>query len=89
LISCQFSEQRLHVCPQDDNKKSILCPYQLLIRSKRWDVERTIGWMSNWRGLSKHDDEDSKTGETKILLASIHYFSKRLTKQKNTKMNQK
>lgn len=46
---------------------------------KRWVVERTIGWMNNFRGLSKHYDYDSVTGETKILMASVYYLSKRLT----------
>ena len=44
-----------------------------------WVVERTIGWMNNWRGLSKHYDYDSSTSEAKILLASVWYLSKRLT----------
>jgi len=48
----------------------------------RWVVERTIGWMSNFRSLSKHYDYDSRTGETKILLASVYYLSKRLTHRK-------
>lgn len=46
---------------------------------KRWIVERTIGWMNNFRGLSKHYDYDSRTGEAKIMLASIFYMTKRLT----------
>jgi putative transposase len=51
------------------------------VMPKRWVVERTIGWMDNWRGLSKHYDVDSATGEAKILLASVYYLSKRLTFQ--------
>ena len=47
---------------------------------KRWVVERTIGWMNNFRGLSKHYDYDAtKTGESKIYLASMFYMTKRLT----------
>ena len=42
-------------------------------------MERTIGWMNNWRALSKHYDVDSSTNEAQILLASIFYLSKRLT----------
>lgn len=49
------------------------------VMPKRWVVERTIGWMNNWRGLSKHYDYDSSTGEAKVLLASVYYLSKRLT----------
>jgi hypothetical protein len=48
---------------------------------KRWVVERTIGWMNNWRALSKHYERDSSTGEAKILLASVYYLSKRLTQR--------
>ncbi|MDR1492253.1 MAG: transposase [Planctomycetaceae bacterium] len=46
---------------------------------KRWIVERTIGWMNNFRGLSKRYDYDSRTAEAKIMLASIFYMTKRLT----------
>ena len=49
------------------------------VMPRRWVVERTIGWMNHWRGLSKHDDGDSATGEAKVLLASVYYLSKRLT----------
>ena len=37
------------------------------------------GWMNNFRGLGKHYDHDSRTGEAKILQASIFYMTKRLT----------
>jgi putative transposase len=46
---------------------------------KRWVVERTIGWMNNFRGLGKHYDYDAKNGESKIYLASVFYMTKRLT----------
>ena len=46
---------------------------------KRWVVERTIGWMNNFCGLSKHYDFDAKTCESKIYLASMFYMTKRLT----------
>jgi len=55
--------------------------HKFAVIPKRWVVERTIGWMNNWRGLSKHYDYDSSTGEAKILLASVYYLSKRLTHQ--------
>jgi putative transposase len=54
------------------------------VMPKRWVVERSIGWMNNFRGLSKHYDYDSKTGEDKILLASIYYLSKRWNELKMT-----
>ena len=49
------------------------------VMPKRWVVERTIGWMNNFRALSKDYDTDTKTSEANILLASIYYLSRRLT----------
>ena len=43
-----------------------------------WVVERTMGWMNNFRGLSKHYDYDFKTAESKIDLASIFYMNKKV-----------
>jgi putative transposase len=56
--------------------------HKFAVMPKRWVVERTIGWMNNWRGLSKHYDYDSATGEAKVLWASVYYLSKRLTHRK-------
>ena len=47
----------------------------------RWVVERTIGWMNNFRALSKHYERDSEMGEAKMFLVSIFDLSKRLTHQ--------
>ena len=52
---------------------------------KRWVVERTIGWMGNFRALSKDYDTDPKTGESNILLGSIHYMLRRLTNEPGVK----
>ena len=58
------------------------------VMPKRWVVERTIGWMNNWRALSKHYERDSSTGEAKILLVSVYYLSKRLTlKEQEVEVN--
>jgi putative transposase len=53
--------------------------HQFVVVPKRWVVERTIGWMNNWRALSKHYEVDSATGEAKVLLASVYYLTRRLT----------
>jgi putative transposase len=53
--------------------------HKFVVQPKRWVVERTIGWMNNFRALSKDYDTDARTGEANILLASIHYLSRRLT----------
>ena len=58
--------------------------HQFKVIPKRWVVERTIGWMNNFRGLSKHYDYDSKTGEAKIYLAAMFYMTKRLTTNPDT-----
>ena len=55
--------------------------HKFVVVPRRWVVERTIGWMSNFRALSKHYDVDSLTGEAKVLLASVWYLTKRLTHQ--------
>ena len=55
--------------------------HKFAVIPRRWVVERTIGWMNNWRGLSKHYDYDSSTSEAKVLLASVYYLSKRLTRR--------
>ena len=57
----------------------LLCIVVHTVMPKRWVVERTIGWMNNGRAWSKHYDNDSATGEAKVLLASVYYLSKRLT----------
>jgi putative transposase len=58
-------------------KRTELHTFSVLPR--RWVVERTIGWMNNFRSLSKHYDRDSSTGEAKVLLASVYYLTRRLT----------
>jgi putative transposase len=59
--------------------------HQFVVMPKRWVVERTIGWMGNYRALSKDYDTDSRTGESNILLGSIHYMLRRLTDEPSAK----
>jgi putative transposase len=54
--------------------------HKFVVQPRRWVVERTFGWMMNWRSLCRHYDYDSRTSETKMLLASVYYMTKRLTK---------
>ncbi len=51
------------------------------VMPQRWKVERTFGWINHFRGVSKHYDFDSKTSESKMLLGSIFYLTRRLTRQ--------
>ena len=48
---------------------------------KRWVVERTFSWLSNYRRLSKHYEYWNETGEAMIHLAMIHLMLRRLTKK--------
>jgi putative transposase len=48
---------------------------------KRWVVERTFSWLSNYRRLSKHYEYWDDTGEAMIHLAMIHLMLRRLTKR--------
>ena len=45
---------------------------------KRWVVERTFAWLSNYRRLSKHYEYWDETGEAMIHLAMIHVMLRRL-----------
>jgi putative transposase len=55
--------------------------HKFKVMPKRWVVERTIGWMNNFRALSKDYDTDARTGEVNILWVSIYYLSRRLTEK--------
>jgi len=59
--------------------------HKFVVMPKRWVVERTIGWMGNFRALSKDYDTDPRTGEANILLGSIHYMLRRLTDESAVK----
>ena len=45
---------------------------------KRWVVERTFSWLSNYRRLSKQDEYWNETAETMIELAMIRLMLHRL-----------
>jgi putative transposase len=47
---------------------------------KRWVVERTFSWLSNYRRLSERYEFRDETGEAMIHLAMIHLMPRRLTK---------
>lgn len=48
---------------------------------RRWVVERTFSWLSNYRRLSKHYEYWDETGEAMIHLAMIHLMLRRLAKR--------
>lgn len=45
---------------------------------RRWVVERTFGWLNNYRRLSKDYEELTNTSETLIYLAMSHIMVRRL-----------
>jgi len=49
-----------------------------LVLPRRWVVERTFGWLNNYRRLSKDYEELPHTSETFIYLAMTHLMLRRL-----------
>ncbi len=70
---CQWA---LEIVKRNDDVKG----FQLL--PKRWVVERTFSWLSNYRRLSKHYEYWDATGEAMIHLAMIHLMLRRLARKK-------
>jgi putative transposase len=71
-----FCHWVLEIVKRNDDVKG----FKLL--PKRWVVERTFSWLSNYRRLSKHYEYWNETGEAMIHLAMIHLMLRRLTKTK-------
>lgn len=53
---------------------------QFKILPIRWIVERTFGWMNNFRRLSKHYEHTIKSAVNQIYISLIQIMSKRLTR---------
>lgn len=69
-----FWQWVLDIVKRNDDVKG----FQLL--PKRWVVERTFSWLSNYRRLSKHYEYWNETGEAMIQVAMIHVMLRRLAK---------
>lgn len=54
------------------------CDGGFQVLPKRWVVERTFGWLSNYRRLSRHYECWDETGETMIYVAMTHLMLRRL-----------
>lgn len=54
---------------------------------RRWVVERTFGWLNNYRRLSKDYEELLDTSETFIYIAMSHIMLRRLAKTNHFKKN--
>ena len=72
---CSFCQWILEIVKRNDDVKG----FKLL--PKRWVVERTFSWLSNYRRLSKHYEYWNETGEAMIHVAMIHLMLRRLTKE--------
>ena len=72
---CSFCQWVLEIVKRSDDVKG----FKLL--PKRWVVERTFSWLSNYRRLSKHYEYWNETGEAMIHMAMIHVMLRRLTKK--------
>ena len=70
-----FCQWVLEIVKRNDDVKG----FKLL--TKRWVVERTFSWLSNYRRLSKHYEYWSETGEAMVQVATIHLMLRRLTKK--------
>ena len=44
---------------------------------RRWVVERTFGWISNYRRLSKDYEGDPRSSEAMVYIAMIHLVARR------------
>lgn len=49
-----------------------------VVQKKRWIVERTLGWLNGYRGLSKEYTATTQSSETTIYLAMINLMLHRL-----------
>ena len=68
----------LEIIQRNDDVKG----FQLL--PKRWVVERTFSWLSNYRRLSKHYEYWTETGEAMIYVAMIHVMVRRLARKESS-----
>lgn len=48
------------------------------VQAKRWIVERTLGWLNQYRRLSKDYEELPSSSEAMLRIAMIHLMLKRL-----------
>lgn len=69
MFSCEWV---LEIVKRNDDVKG----FKLL--PKRWVVERTFSWLSNYRRLSKHHEYWNETAETMIYLGMIRLMLRRL-----------
>jgi putative transposase len=70
-----FCQWVLEIVKRNDDVKGFM------LLPKRWVVERTFSWLSNYRRLSKHYEYSNDTAETMIHLAMIRLMLRRLAEE--------
>lgn len=65
---------RLEITKRSDGLKGFV------VIPKRWIVERTFGWLTRYRRLSKDYEYDTETSEATIRVAMIHLMVRRLAR---------
>jgi putative transposase len=71
-LSRQIGRWTLEIVKRTDDIKGFV------VLPRRWVVERTFGWLSKYRRLSKDYEENTKSSEAWIRLAMIHIMVRRL-----------
>jgi putative transposase len=59
-------------------KRSEIHKHRFAVLPKRWIVERTFGWLSKYRRLSKDYELRTDNSETMVLIATTRLMLKRL-----------
>ena len=72
LLACFLLGLTLVIVQRTPGTKSFV------VLSRRWVVERTLGWLGRWRRLSKDYEHLPKVSETMITLAMIRLMVHRL-----------
>jgi putative transposase len=71
-LTCSIGSWVLQIVKRSDDVKGFV------VLPRRWVVERTFAWLSNYRRLSKDYEETTKSSEAWIYLAMIHIMVRRL-----------
>ena len=70
IIIKSLYQRAMEVVKRTDTKFKIL--------PRRWVVERTFGWINNYRRLSKDYERDPRSSEAMVYVAMIHLALRRL-----------
>ena len=74
-ISASLLLPRLEIVKRSDNVRGFV------VQPKRWIVERTFGWLTRYRRLSKDYEYLTATSEAMIHVAMINLMVRRLARK--------